>query len=207
MQLVADGFTLVRSLLSEADCDAVSQSLVAADTPGAGSRRLMHEAWCADLACKVMAHPDVREALPARPRAIQCTYFEKSAAKNWLVPIHQDLSIPVSRRVDHSALSGWSQKEGALFVQAPDQVLEQMLAVRVHVDHCSPEDGPLRVVPGSHELGRVEPAQAAIVGRTKGSCRAGQARRCAAHATVGAACLVEVFRFQPAQSPAFRVRP
>ena len=42
------------------------------------------------------------------------------------------------------------------------------LAVRVHVEHCSPEGGPLRVVPGSHEFGRVEPAQAALVGRRAG---------------------------------------
>jgi len=165
MQLASDGFTLVRSLLSEAECDDVSRSLGAADTRGAGSRLLLHETWCADLACKVMAHPDVRKALPVRARAVQCTFFEKSATKNWLVPIHQDLSIPVSGRVDHPALSGWSEKEGVVFVQAPDNVLEQMLAVRVHVDHCSREDGPLRVVPGSHEIGRVEPAQAAIVGR------------------------------------------
>jgi hypothetical protein len=130
MQLAADCFTLVRSLLSEAECDEVSRSLGAADTRGAGSRRLLHQAWCADLACKVMAHPDVRNALPAHARATQCTFFEKSAAKNWLIPIHQDLSIPVSGRVDHPALSGWSEKEGAIFVQATDHVHEQMLTVR-----------------------------------------------------------------------------
>ena len=168
MRLATDGFTLVRSLLSDAECEDVAQSLGTADTRGAGSRRLLDEVWCADLAGKVMAHPDVREALPARARAVQCTYFEKSAAKNWLVPTHQDLSIPVSGRVDHAALSGWSEKERVIFVQAPDNVLEQMLAVRVHVDHCAPEDGPLRIVPGSHERGRIQPAQAAIAGRTAG---------------------------------------
>ena len=168
MQLATDGFTLVRSLLSEAECDDVSRFLGAADTRGAGSRRLLREAWCAELAGKVMAHPDVREALPAPARVVQCTFFEKSSAKNWLVPIHQDLSIPVSGRVDRPTLSGWSEKEGAIFVQPPDSVLEQMLAVRVHVDHCSLEDGPLRVVPGSHKLGRVAPAQAAVAGRTAG---------------------------------------
>lgn len=168
MQLASDGFTIVRRLLSESECDDVSRRLGAAETLGAGSRRLLREAWCADLAFKVMAHPHVSEALPSDARAVQCTFFEKSAAKNWLVPIHQDLSIPVSCRVDHPALSGWSEKEGATFVQAPDDVLEQMLAVRVHVDHCSFEDGPLRVVPGSHAFGRVEPAQAAIAGRKAG---------------------------------------
>jgi len=130
-----------------------------------GSRRLLDEAWCAGLARKVMAHPDVLDALPTRARVVQCTFFEKSAARNWLVPIHQDLSIPVLARVDHPALSGWGEKEGALFVQAPDGLLQQMLAVRLHVDHCSAEDGPLRVVPGSHVRGRVGPAQAALAGR------------------------------------------
>ena len=168
MQLATDGVTLVRSLLSEAACDEVSRSLRAADTRGAGSRRLLREDWCAALADRVMAHPDVRAALPAVARAVQCTFFEKSAGRNWLVPIHQDLSIPVSARVDHPALSGWSEKEGSVFVHAPACVLEQLLAVRVHVDHCALEDGPLRVVPGSHGFGRVEPAQAALAGRTAG---------------------------------------
>ncbi|MBC7665480.1 MAG: phytanoyl-CoA dioxygenase family protein [Caulobacter sp.] len=168
MQFDTDGFTLVRALLSDAECDDVSRSLGVTDTRGAGSRRLLHEAWCADLACKVMAHAGVRQVLPPLARAVQCTFFEKSAARNWLVPIHQDLSIPVSGRVDHPALSGWSEKEGVVFVQPPDSVLKQLVAVRVHVDHCTPRDGPLRLVPGSHEFGRVEPAQAALAGRSAG---------------------------------------
>lgn len=168
MQLTTDGFILVRSLLSKKECDEVSRSLGAANIRGAGSRRLLQEPWCADLARKVMAHPQVREALPPCSRVVQCTFFEKSAARNWLVPIHQDLSIPVARRIDHPALSGWSEKEGAVFVQPPDSVLAQLLAVRVHVDHCSLEDGPLRVVPGSHEFGRLEPVQAALAGRAEG---------------------------------------
>jgi len=168
MPLANDGVSLVRGLLSDSECDELARRLRGAGARGAGSRRLLNEAWCVDLASKLMAHPDVRKALPARSRAVQCTFFEKSAARNWLVPIHQDLSIPVSRRVEHPALSGWSEKEGALFVQPPDSVLEQLLAVRVHVDHCSPEDGPLRIVPGSHEFGRVEPARAAVIGRAAG---------------------------------------
>ena len=28
-----------------------------------------------------------------------------------------------------------------------------MLAVRVHLDDCGPENGPLRVIPGSHRFG------------------------------------------------------
>jgi hypothetical protein len=168
MPLEKDGFALIPGILSHVECDEVDRLLEGAATPGAGSRRLLQEAWCAGLAKELMSHPCVRAALPSRARAVQCTFFEKSAAMNWLVPIHQDLSIPVASRIDHPALSGWSEKEGDMFVHAPDQVLAQLLAVRVHVDDCSQEDGPLRVVPGSHEWGRVEPAQAALSGRRSG---------------------------------------
>ncbi|MDL5031783.1 phytanoyl-CoA dioxygenase family protein [Pelomonas sp. APW6] len=168
MQLDADGFALVPKLLSETECNGVAQALSSADSRGVGSRRLLEEDWCADLAHKVMIHPEIRGSLPANARAVQCTFFEKSAEKNWLVPIHQDLSIPVARRVGHPGLSGWSEKEGAVFVQPPDTVLRQLLAVRVHIDRCSEDDGPLRLVPASHELGRVDPGRAAILGRRQG---------------------------------------
>ena len=168
MQLSTDGVTLVQALLNEQECDDVARSLGRLQAVGAGSRRLLHEPWCAALAEKVMGHPAVRAALPERARAVQCSVFEKSAARNWLVAIHQDLSIPVAARVNHPALSGWSEKEGAIFVQPPDGVLAQLLAVRIHIDDCLLADGPLKVVPGSHELGRVEPAQAALLGRAEG---------------------------------------
>lgn len=92
--------------------------------------------------------------------AVQCTWFEKSAERNWLVTIHQDLSIPVAVRVDHPALSGWSQKEGIQFVRAPLEVLEKLVAVRIHLDPCGIDDGPLRVVPGSHVQGILSDEQA-----------------------------------------------
>jgi ectoine hydroxylase-related dioxygenase (phytanoyl-CoA dioxygenase family) len=59
----------------------------------------------------------------------------------------------VAARVDAPGWRGWSEKEGSLFVQAPVAVLEQLVAVRLHLDDCSAVDGPLRVLPGSHRLG------------------------------------------------------
>ncbi|MEJ7807115.1 MAG: phytanoyl-CoA dioxygenase family protein, partial [Telluria sp.] len=93
--------------------------------------------------------------------AVQCTWFEKSAARNWLVPMHQDLSIPVAASVDDSSLCGWSLKEGIQFVHAPLEILEKLVAVRIHLDPCGPDDGPLRVVPGSHTHGVLSDDQAA----------------------------------------------
>ena len=91
---------------------------------------------------------------------MQCTLFDKSPTKNWLVALHQDLSIPVKRRVDSPDCSGWSEKKGKLYVQPPVRVLEQLLAIRVHIDACPATSGALRVVPRSHAQGRLDSPRA-----------------------------------------------
>jgi ectoine hydroxylase-related dioxygenase (phytanoyl-CoA dioxygenase family) len=40
-------------------------------------------------------------------------------------------------------------------VEPPQALLEQMFTLRLHLDDCGPDNGPLKVVPGSHKLGRV----------------------------------------------------
>lgn len=42
-------------------------------------------------------------------------------------------------------------------VQLPVAILEQMLAVRLHLDPCTIDNGPVRVLPGSHRSGRLTP--------------------------------------------------
>jgi hypothetical protein len=79
-------------------------------------------------------------------------------------------------RVDDPALAGWSRKEGAWYVQPPVALLEQLVAVRVHLDECRAEDGALRVLAGSHAGGRVEPADAASMFRSQPSTLCALAR-------------------------------
>lgn len=157
------GFALIPDILPAAECAAIAARI----QPGAalaGTRCLLPLAWCAALANRLRQHPALSRLIPTDHVAVQCTYFEKSASRNWLVPIHQDLSIPVARRVDDPGLRGWSEKEGALFVQAPAELLAQLVAVRVHLDACGADDGPLRVLPGSHRRGLVAP-EAAVLAR------------------------------------------
>ena len=158
------GFAIVPGALGEAE-------LAAARTPGlpssgrGGSRCLLVEPWCAHLARRLRAQPALQALIPSAHVAVQCTYFEKSATRNWLVPLHQDLSIPVAGtpvagQLDSDALRGWSRKDGSWFVQPPAQLLEQLVAVRLHLDACGPADGPLRVVPGTHREGIIAPRRA-----------------------------------------------
>jgi ectoine hydroxylase-related dioxygenase (phytanoyl-CoA dioxygenase family) len=47
-------------------------------------------------------------------------------------------------------------KAGVPHVQPPVQILQSMLTARIHLDDCGPENGPLRVCPGSHHHGLLD---------------------------------------------------
>jgi hypothetical protein len=154
-----DGFAVIPDVVSPDKCDSIMAEVVLAASGAPGSRTLLSMSWCAALARAIRNNKAVKSLLPKKPVAVQCTYFEKSESRNWLVAVHQDLSIPVRARVDAAACSAWSEKEGVLFVQPPATVLETVVAVRLHLDNSTPSNGPLRVVPGSHRRGRLTPAQ------------------------------------------------
>jgi len=160
-----DGFAVIPDVLDQDECVALDGAVSALGTGMPGTRNLLTHDWCCALAARVRAHPDVAAAIPDDFIAVQCTYFEKSRDQNWLVPVHQDLSIPVRERVEHPTLRGWSEKEGGLFVQPPLEVLEQLVALRVHLDPCLEQDGPLQFVPASHTLGKIAAERAAAIKR------------------------------------------
>lgn len=159
MSFPQPGYKLIPGLLSPAECATLALAAREAVRRGVGSRSFLGEPWCAELASAILRSSKLEEWLRPPLVAVQCTFFEKSAEVNWLVPMHRDLFVPVARRIDHPDLRGWSVKDGAQFVQAPAPVLEQMAAVRVHLDACGVDDGPLRVVPGSHVVSGQEVAE------------------------------------------------
>jgi len=82
-------------------------------------------------------------------------YAAKLPSRNWLVTPHQDLSIPVAERNAYAPCKAWSKKSGTWFCQPPADLLGQLIAVRIHLDDNTAANGPLRIVPGSHRLGRI----------------------------------------------------
>ena len=166
-QFKKDGYFVIPAVI-DAVLNRRLGAFVGGIASGAGSRRLLDEAWCAHLAGALRGDARIRSLLPRDAVAVQCTLFNKSPAKNWLVALHQDLSIPVSSRVDSPECSGWSEKEGQLYVQPPVSVLVRLVAVRLHIDDCPAESGALRVVPQSHMEGRVDPSQAEVLRQRHG---------------------------------------
>ncbi len=160
-QLDECGYTLVPRCEIEFDIGELRQMIESLAQASAGVRRLLDAPWCAELGERIRLHPALQPLLPHHAVPVQCTLFAKSGTKNWLVALHQDLSIPVAERIEAPGCTGWSEKGGDVFVQPPVSVLEQLVAVRLHVDDCDHRNGALRVVPGSHRLGRLSVAECA----------------------------------------------
>lgn len=92
-------------------------------------------------------------------RLTKLTLFDKSPGANWKVPWHQDLTISVAERREADGFGPWSVKDGVPHVQPPAAALQRTLALRVHLDATPEENGALRVVVGSHTLGKLTAEQ------------------------------------------------
>jgi ectoine hydroxylase-related dioxygenase (phytanoyl-CoA dioxygenase family) len=90
---------------------------------------------------------------------VRALLFDKTPSANWKVAWHQDLTIAVGARRDVDGYGPWSSKGGVPHVQPPIAILERMLAIRVHLDDCGPDNGPVRVLPGSHRARRLSVAE------------------------------------------------
>jgi hypothetical protein len=99
----------------------------------------------------------VRQLVGDEARPVRSLFFDKNSAANWNVAWHQDLTIAVRRECPMEGFGPWTLKAGVPHVQPPFPILERMLAVRIHLDDADESNGALRVIPGSHRLGRLSP--------------------------------------------------
>ena len=95
----------------------------------------------------------VRGVLGSRAVPFRATLFDKSSHSNWLVVWHQDTALPLRERHEAPGWGPWSVKDGVIYAHAPATALGQVLALRVHLDDSTAENGPLRVLPGTHKMG------------------------------------------------------
>jgi ectoine hydroxylase-related dioxygenase (phytanoyl-CoA dioxygenase family) len=102
-----------------------------------------------------------RPYLDGPPVPVRGILFDKSPDANWLVPWHQDLTIAVRERFEAEGFSAWSKKDGIPHVQPPVALLEQMLTIRLHLDGADETNGALRIISGTHRLGKLSAGEAA----------------------------------------------
>src|SRR5262249_54891248 len=94
----AKGFVVAPRVLSDSQCAELGVCVRAVDVRGAGTRELLSFGWAQGFARQLRDLPALAPLLGDSRTAIQCTYFAKVASRNWLVTLHQDLSVPVAAR-------------------------------------------------------------------------------------------------------------
>jgi ectoine hydroxylase-related dioxygenase (phytanoyl-CoA dioxygenase family) len=105
----------------------------------------------------LLLRTSVKRFIGDRPRPVRCLFFDKNASANWGVGWHQDLTIAVHRKRPVAGFRSWTLKAGIPHVQPPVSILEKIVALRLHLDVADESNGALRVIPGSHKLGRLTP--------------------------------------------------
>jgi len=145
-----DGFVVVNEVLNEVELLELVDKCESELRVAVGTRNLLSFDWVRELAQKLILNDTIKPLLPKSAVAVQCNYFTKDSKNNWFVTPHRDLSIPVKNQILSEEWTGWSEKQGTLYAQPPKRVLEQVVAVRVHLEDNNLENGALEVVTGSH---------------------------------------------------------
>lgn len=157
-KIARDGFALVENFASSEAVETLLSSLEREpleDRAGARQLHLRIPAFSEFLnSQEVKGRID---ALIPRGFVVRSIFFDKTPETNWRVPWHQDLSICVEERHELPGFSAWSIKEGVQHVHPPVEILAGMVTLRLHLDDCGDDNGPLRVIAGSHTHGRISP--------------------------------------------------
>jgi ectoine hydroxylase-related dioxygenase (phytanoyl-CoA dioxygenase family) len=161
-QIEANGFAIVPKVISS-DLIETLQGAVAQLEEGDnvrrkggtyGIRNLLEMAPpVRDLACSAELRALAEPVLGPGCFAVRGIFFDKIPGANWKLGWHQDSVIAVKERVETAGFRAWSQKAGVWQTEPPAEVMSRMLALRVHLDDCRADNGPLRVIPGSHRNG------------------------------------------------------
>jgi ectoine hydroxylase-related dioxygenase (phytanoyl-CoA dioxygenase family) len=86
---------------------------------------------------------------------VRVLYFDKPPGESWALPWHKDLAIAVkNNQLPSEQFKRPTMKYGVPHVEAPTSLLEQLVTARLHLDEVTEENGPLRVLPGSHRHGK-----------------------------------------------------
>ena len=155
ISLEDSGYELSELTMSDAQCEQAVSSIPGVSGGRAGVRDLIHHPTVVRLLSHKRLADLIWSVIGRNLVAVKATLFDKSAQSNWRAQWHQDRILAVKERLDVPGFGPWSTRLGCARVDGPASVLAQMVAVRIHFDACGPDNGPLRVIPGSHRFGKV----------------------------------------------------
>ncbi|PYT65247.1 MAG: phytanoyl-CoA dioxygenase [Acidobacteria bacterium] len=149
------GFAIIPAVLTDPDISKLEQAFARADVrrSKAGVRHALKHSPVAEMAHDERLLEIVRRVLGTGAFPFRATLFDKSPNSNWLVVWHQDTALPLCEKHETPGWGPWSVKDGVKYAHAPAMTLAQVLALRIHLDDSIADNGPLRVLPGTHKMG------------------------------------------------------
>jgi ectoine hydroxylase-related dioxygenase (phytanoyl-CoA dioxygenase family) len=149
------GFAIIPAVLADPDISKLEQAFASADVrrSKAGVRHALKHSPVAEMAHDERLLEIARRVLGTGAVPFRATLFDKSPNSNWLVVWHQDTALPLCEKHETPGWGPWSVKEGVIYAHAPATALAQVLALRIHLDDSMADNGPLRVLPGTHKMG------------------------------------------------------
>jgi len=149
------GFAIISDAINGGDILRLSQLVSATQMTRsrAGVRHALKYPAIAQIARDPRLLAITRGILGCAALPFRATLFDKSPESNWLVVWHQDTALPLRTKRETPGWGPWSVKDGVIYAHAPSRVLGHVLALRVHLDDSTGENGPLRVLPGTHKMG------------------------------------------------------
>jgi ectoine hydroxylase-related dioxygenase (phytanoyl-CoA dioxygenase family) len=164
---VTSGFEIVPAVLDRSEIGMIADALhrEALERSRAGARHLMRSPAVRQLALDPRLMTIAARFVGATAVAYRATLFDKSPARNWLVVWHQDTALPLLERRDVPGWGPWSVKAGVTYAQAPAAALSRVIALRLHIHDSRADNGPLRVLPGTHTMGVLSDAEVGRLAR------------------------------------------
>ena len=149
------GFAIIEETLSpsETDCLLAEFANYPFTRSRAGIRHAMSHPSVATIARDPRLLSLASEVLGSQALPYRATLFDKSPSSNWLVVWHQDTALPLKAPKSVGGWGPWSVKEGVNYAHAPATALNEVLALRLHLDDSTSMNGPLRVLPRTHTRG------------------------------------------------------
>jgi ectoine hydroxylase-related dioxygenase (phytanoyl-CoA dioxygenase family) len=148
-----DGFSISEDVFSSSEVESLLRNYPDDANGRAGIRHALSDPNIFRLAHDPRLIEMARAVLGSTTFPFRATFFSKTPKINWLVAWHQDRTLPIQEKREVPGWGPWSVKAGVVHAGAPASALENVLALRIHLDDCLKMNGPLRVLPKTHNLG------------------------------------------------------